>query len=269
MILGLGAQKAGSSWLFSRLAAAPEIAAPALKEWHFFDCWLRPDLTADVSRIMAQNEARIRARNPDGPRARAHAARRAALQRPAAYLEHFAAASAKPFMIDVSPEYALLDADDLENVAAYFRAAGVRLRPVFVMRDPVERLFSYARALGAARGKDPARIFRAALKDPVVMARSRYETTLSALWSAFPREEVAIGFYEHLTTDESALAALATQIGLAPPPAAPERRVNASPEAALPQRDAAEARARLAPTYAFIKERLGAETPASWGLSRS
>lgn len=269
MVLGFGAQKAGSSWLYNRLARSPEICAARLKEWHFFDCWLRPDLTKDVARIMDAQEEHVRQTRPDGPRAAALAARRAALSAPEAYLDFFAARIRKrKAMLDISPDYALLEVADMENVAAYFNAAGVRLLPVFIMRDPVERLFSYSRALADARGANPVQVFRKALKSPLVMARSRYETTLAALWSAFSRERVVTGFYETLAGDETALAALAEQLGLAPPPEAPPKRVNPSPEAHLPEDIAAEARERLAETYAFITEEFGAKTPASWRITK-
>lgn len=265
MILGFGAQKAGSSWLYTRLTRSPEVCFVRLKEWHFFDCWLRPDLTQDVARIMAQQEERIRQRRPDGERAAAFAARRDALARPEAYLDFFAARlDEQKAMIDISPDYALLEAEDMENVAAYFNAAGVRLRPVFIMRDPVDRLFSYARALAEARGADPVKIFRKSLKAPLVMARSKYETTLQALWSAFSRERVVTGFYETLAGDDAALAGLAAQLGLAPPPQAPAKRINPSPAARLPEELAMEARERLSETYRFMSSEFGAEIPARW-----
>ena len=44
MILGVGAQKAGTSWLFDYLAGDPAIFAPPLKEMHFFNAWLRPGM---------------------------------------------------------------------------------------------------------------------------------------------------------------------------------------------------------------------------------
>ncbi|WP_340110248.1 sulfotransferase [Pikeienuella sp. HZG-20] len=265
MILGFGAQKAGSSWLFNRLARSPEICAAPIKEWHFFDCWLRPDLTPDVARIMRAQEQTARLRRPDGRRAEAHAARLAALKRPEAYLDHFAAKiRGRKAMLDISPEYALLDGADLGVVTAYFAAAGVRVRPVFIMRDPVDRLFSYARALAKARRADPVRTFEKALKDPLAMARSRYETTLGALWATFPKEDVTVAFYEDLAGNEAALAALAGRLDLAPPPAAPARRVNPSPAATLPARSASAARARLGETYAFVAKEFGAAVPAGW-----
>lgn len=265
MILGFGAQKAGSSWLYNRLALSPEVLAARLKEWHFFDCWLRPDLTQDIARIVAGHEERVSKRRPDGLRAQAFAARREALTRPEAYLDFFAARIGdRKAMLDISPDYALLEAEDMENVAAYFNAAGVHLHPVFIMRDPVERLFSYARALAEARNEDPVKIFRKSFKAPLVMARSRYETTLQALWSAFSRERVVVGFYETLTGDEAALAALAARLGLAPPPPAPPGRVNPSPAARLPGDLAAEARERLAGTYNFLSSEFGSDLPVTW-----
>ncbi len=256
----LGAQKAGTTTLHAALRRAKGVSDGGLKEWHVLDRWLRPAETEDVGRIMAQA-----ARAAKRPAVReAHAARAEALRRPEAMLEHFArvAPEARVFL-DVSPDYALLRGEDWLVAREFYDAAGLRVRPVFLMRDPAQRLFSYARALAEAHGLQPGAALRAALEDEGAMLRSRYETTLAALWSVFPREEVTVAFHETLWTRPKALRRLAARLGvrLRAQEVRP-RNVTRGAPAAEPR--LAEAEARLAPTYEFARRWFGRKVPASW-----
>ena len=44
LLLGVGAQRAGTTWMHDYLSRSEKIETSPIKELHFFDAWLRPDL---------------------------------------------------------------------------------------------------------------------------------------------------------------------------------------------------------------------------------
>lgn len=262
MILGFGARFAGVERLNAGLAASDDVHSGRVKEWNFFNAWLRPDLSTDAERLMTAREQKATERKPGGGLAKAFAARRAALTRPEAWLDFLAAgAGEKKALLDISPDYAALSADDLGVIAAYFAAAGVKLRPLLVIRDPVDRLLAEA----MARPGDPLRAFRKALADPDALSRSRYEVTLTALWSAFPRENVTVLFRDDFNSDEELLTEAAGRLGIVPPAA--ELPAPAGPLPVIPQGIVAKATENFEATYSFIAREFSGQIPHNWRLS--
>jgi hypothetical protein len=49
-VLGIGAQKSGTSWLYEYLRSRPEMYVSPIKELHYFDRIYRPDLCATLGR---------------------------------------------------------------------------------------------------------------------------------------------------------------------------------------------------------------------------
>ncbi len=272
MLLGVGAQKAGTSWLFKYLAADPKIAASPLKELHFFSTWLSPRLFKGHDRaflrMLAAAEAPA-ARLLRAPRRlRALEERRTMMTDRAEYLRYFARrAGERRFLLEISPSYEILDVHRLRVVRRYFESAGVAVRPILLLRDPIERHYSALRMaqrdakLASAKSQFlPSLGFRSHVR------HSRYDRTLRKLWSAFGEDAVSVAFYEHVTsTPEIHLRALVEGLGLdwrAPDLGA---RVNASPRhAELGEADVAAALELYRPVYDFVRANFGAETPASW-----
>ncbi len=100
--LGIGAQKAGTTWLFRHLARHPGIAFPAGKELHFWN------------------------RFPNAE--------------PNEYLQRFPACDPGVRQGEITPAYALLEADSIARV----RAANPELRVIYCLRNPIERAWSSA-----------------------------------------------------------------------------------------------------------------------------
>ena len=64
-ILGVGAQKCGTTWLHGYLSGHPQVQMPALKELHYFDLVLRPDIfRIDIAGKLAQDIPGPRRRGP-------------------------------------------------------------------------------------------------------------------------------------------------------------------------------------------------------------
>lgn len=269
MILGCGAQKCGSTWMFDHLAAHESIRRSPVKEMNFYTAWLNPRRFGGLERRFAADLAQAEAAGADAT-LRARLAARVEMSRDrGAYLRWFARRGLRrSHMLEMTPCYALLGEAELRFVKAHLEGAGVRVRPLFLMRDPVERILSHHRsAHGPDRtGRSLDRRLLLDLAGGDRIERSRYDLTLGRLFRVFGEEAVTVCFYERLFDPEDGhLADTERALGLAPLAPRRERRLNPSPEAAPPAEALISAlRRRLSPVYRFIDARYGAEAPAAW-----
>lgn len=287
ILIGLGAQKAATTWLTRELAQHPEVAMASPKELHYWDTVRAPYHAQFAERAQARLRRlsgpyglrRVLPRPWGTPRAaHAEAAAHAALLGGdggdhAAYLAYLRAGAGDARVIgEITPAYALCASDTFAEMAAL--APGTRF--LFVMRDPLARLVSGVRyrALHVARAPETAaavagRAFDAALASPhdPNLRRSRYDETIAELEAVVPPDRILYLFYETLFSD-AARDALTDFLGLShPPPWRAQRRDNSGAAVAWAPSEAqlARAAARLAPTYAALRRRFGDAVPASWG----
>ncbi|MFN3260597.1 MAG: sulfotransferase [Pikeienuella sp.] len=271
MLIGVGAQKAGTSWLFRHLAGDPDVYASPIKELHFFDAWLGPRRLAVFDRRYREKAAQMRR---PLPRLAAPRMSRAVIERAemsedrAAYLSYFASrVHRERFLLEVTPGYSLLNERGWSQARRFLEEAGLAVRPVFLMRDPVDRHFSALR-MEQRKGRiaDAGAAFRSSLGWRAHRAHGRYDRALTELWSAFGKDHVAVGFYEHIfATPERHLRALTDSLGL--PWREPDmtQRVNASAApSTLSAADRAAGVEAFRKVYDFVNARFGAEKPASW-----
>ena len=196
-LLGVGAQKAGTSWLHDQLNHRKDADFGFLKEYHVFDA------------LELEHFSSFRPKNPTPIQWRTW--RRARfMERPERYFDYFAS-RLKPSQIrltgDITPSYAGLSAQSLQRIRNAFSQRGVQTRAVFIMRDPVERFLSQQRMQLRKRGllkpeHESEHLRKASLKllkrsSP----RSDYPATLDALRNGLATSEVFIGLYETLFTE--------------------------------------------------------------------
>jgi hypothetical protein len=269
LLFGVGAQKAGTTWLASYLRGHPEAFVPALKELHYFDSLHRPEQRAQIeTRMQVQREALARRR----PRPERVEETRARLEELAdrerlvrgvdfGYADFFAArAGGERVICDITPGYAMLGEDGFAAMAEAHSAT----KFVFIMRDPVERFWSALR-MRVRRGEaiDTLDGFEDALDDPEVMGRSDYGRTIAALERAVPRDRIKYLFYETLFRQET-VDALTSFLGIAPAPASFEAVFNRGQTLAMPVAQKAAALERLRFVYDDIFARFGDAVPAEW-----
>ncbi|WP_233416891.1 sulfotransferase family protein [Halovulum marinum] len=274
-LLGVGAQKTGTSWLYRYLAEHPEAFMPMIKELHVFDAHFRPDwfgrYDRSFPRRLVQALDRQRARGQAQLTGRALQLLDRALigEDIRRYPDLFRALPGPARLTgDITPSYAVLDAGHFRQIRQLLTDAGLKPRVVFLMRDPVERVWSATRMWGRKHGIDDAEQLRAAalaqLDRPEELARSRYDHTVAALEAAFPAEELFFGFYETLFCDPS-VRALCAHLGIRYLPGDYGRTINASPRPAeLLPAQAQLIRRALAPVYEFCETRFGHDLPATW-----
>jgi hypothetical protein len=283
LLFGLGATRAGTSWLYRYLAGHPQCHFRTVKELHYFDVvdsggwewWLRH--LAQRRAVVAGRLARV----APGP-GRAEPDRRlsdydgliALLGRrcadDAAYLEYIAAGAGPGVRLigDITPAYGLLP----EAALGRMQALAPVTRFVYLLRDPVARLWSNIRQVvplrgggGDDTGARARRIFDRVLagREGEILRRSDYAGTLSRLARALRPENLLVQFHETLFA-EPALRGLCGFLGIDFRPAETARRVNEAVAVPLDPTRRAAARRLLAPQYDHVRETFGDAVPASW-----
>ncbi|GMG83696.1 hypothetical protein LNKW23_29090 [Paralimibaculum aggregatum] len=271
-VLGLGAQKAGTTWLHDYLGGMGCANFGFAKEYHILDALHLPECRS----FHRQRIERARAMLAEGGRrfgATPTLWREIAFEADIAqYHDYFTGlARHRPGVCltgDITPSYAGLPARVLAETRAAFAARGVRTVAVFLMRDPVERCWSAVRmARRRRRADDPAAAERLTEAEALrryagsrlAEFRTRYDLTVMAIEAAFPPEDIFLGFYETLF-EEAELARLCRVLGV--PFRTPDtgRRLNASAKGApLDPAVCRQVAERFAPVYRFAAARYGAE----------
>lgn len=260
-LLGVGCQKGGTTWLFEQLSRHPDVLAPPVKELHGFDTHFRLDLLPAFR--LEQRRVLLAQRTP-----------RAFLDHLRLYLARHDLRFYRRFFrsvarrggpawrvtMDITPAYAMLDGAQLTVARDLLRSEGYDVKVAFLMRDPVERLYSALRMHdrdgygGDVKARDR---FRSAYRSAPNEARTRYEWTLDAIDQAFPPEDQFLGFYEELF-QPSQVDAVCEFLGLSSMAADFETRVNATEgQGHLDTGSIAEARAYYDETYKVCMRRFG------------
>ena len=284
-ILGVGAQKAGTSWLHDHLSSHSSVSASYYKELHFFDAMKNKDWFGAFDDVFVRDAIFGLSRWNDPKfdrRVTADALTRvAAIQNPTRYFSIFKSNLSKEttHFIDTTPSYSTLDADSFKFVRSFVLSHCSAIRVVFLMRDPVERLISaiahmhrpkpflghihQLRSL-AKRLRERSPSLQEILEDQKVMARGRYDLTVSALLASFEPDELYFGFYETLFSSEE-MSNIEKFLGLPAKSPDIERTINVSRGHFVPNNDEIEnLRHILDPVYRYCRTTFGSTIPATW-----
>ena len=268
----VGATKASTSWLFNFLSRHPECHLRTIKELHFFDNLDAGRMAAQVARIRADIDRRS-AEYQLLPRrwlARQIADAKAWLPvvqsgDTADYLNYLQDGMANAhLMADVTPSYSLLSVDRLRQMAGLMPD----VRFVFLMRDPVARLWSHIR-MSAWRQEGDLDVTAGGILDAFLMGekadiaeRGDYASVVRRLDQAIDPGRLLLMFQEVLLTLPG-VQKLCSFLGLTGRDADFARRVHAGPNLAISPDQLARARVALRPQYEFAASRFGT-LPAAW-----
>lgn len=204
-LLGPGCMKGGTTWLHDYLASSPQCDPGYRKEYHVFDCLDLPEEPWMLHRIVERAQESLQA---IGSRSRSEATflhQAAMIADERLYFDYFAGLFLRDprirLTLDMTPGYAMLGSERLSRIRAAFAERGIRTIAIFLMRDPVERIWSQIR-MQKRRLPDhyPAsaeELVLARFTDPIYELRSRYETTVQALDDVFG-DDARYYFFERL-----------------------------------------------------------------------
>jgi hypothetical protein len=209
--IGIGAQKAGTTWLARNLQLHPEIWMPPIKEVHYFDEKIE-DPKNSISRLL---------RRLSGKRDRDRRWRRQVKGRSRRHLKNF---SRQEFLWDlryyagrpddkwyvslfepgkgkrvgeITPAYSTLDREAVAHVHSLVPDAKI----ILMMRNPIERAWSQAAMRFDKAGKRPADVgsskrLRRLFEREGSRNRTDYLRTLQNWGSFYPEERIFVGFLE-------------------------------------------------------------------------
>lgn len=207
--LGIGVQKAGTSWLYSNLNKLPEFDLPLVKEVHYFDRdpkYISPNLLSEtrlVDRLSDFTWIKWAFRDVVVEPMRAGDLSRAKFYwrwyfsdyTDRWYLSLFE--KSRGYTGEITPSYSILERPDIVRMHRILPDA----RLIYMVRNPIERAWSHYRF---NTGRIPGYSFDAVKTEDILafmksddqILRSQYQQTLDRYASVFPKDQILIGFYD-------------------------------------------------------------------------
>ena len=275
----VGATKAGTSWLHRYISDHPECWMQPIKELHYFDAIDRNDW-AYQRRVIEGRRAGLQADLAGAAGPWADELRRqitlmdrwlAVLAREredaAAYLDYLTDGADGRLVADMTPAYSLLSQDRLAGMARLLPD----VRFIYLMRDPVARLWSHVRMMAERRAKPgeslaerAKRILNRVItgKEPQIAERSDYRAALSKILAAVAPARRLVMFSEDLFS-QAGVGRICAFLGISPVPARPDRRVFEGQAVPMTEFQRRRAGRWLAAQYDFVATTLG-DVPPAW-----
>jgi hypothetical protein len=211
--IGIGAQKAGTTWLFSRLNELSEFSLPYEKEIHFFDRspdYPSPNFLAEenvLSRLSDLN------RTKHGIKQCLKFIQRGDWHKAKWYWKWYFDNYNETWYLnlfkgfdgitgEITPAYSLLEEKDILRMYNLFPEAKI----LFMIRNPIDRAWSQFRFDLNRRGIDVSKLsqipeeeFIRFLYSEGQQARSDYITTIKRYMSVFPQDQIMVGFFDAIS----------------------------------------------------------------------
>ena len=235
-ILGVGAQKAGTTWLHRELSRCSAVDLGFCKEYKAFPSskskaptnrwgWPTGQPRFDPQRFAQLSETDQHQWMRSDPRA---------------YLHYFRTlVQADPKLLatgDISPHYCELNARRFQQIRRLLERGGFHVKVILLLRDPVERVWSQLRMLRHQNRfpdlcdyREEETALALLHHHPRFAAKTQYHQTLGQLERVFSAHQIHVDFYERLFTPE-AHQRLGAFLELDLPAADFGSRVNASPK---------------------------------------
>lgn len=209
-VLGVGAQKAGTTWLHAYLSQSRETDMGLAKEYHIWDGLTVPEFSefdVRLKRFVLRRRARDLRNRVTGQQREKDFLRRDMQKDPEYYFDYFAELLEKHdtrITGDITPSYSALSAQTLSQIRNGFSKRGITTKIIFLMRDPVDRCLSairmYRRKGLSKQGVDITMTSEGALKAYIesrqAHLRTHYHHTLEAVSNVFDAVDIYVGVYE-------------------------------------------------------------------------
>jgi hypothetical protein len=218
-ILGIGAQKAGTSWFRKSLNDLPNVNMGFQKEYHIWDHIFDHE-------VSKQETAE-------------YAIRRLMATVPGVYESYFNSLINEEVNItgDITPAYSILNRNKYLDIKSKLESVGFNIKVVFLLRDPVDRNWS---ALRMNSRKDSTltdqillNSFHDFYREHSMVMRTTYNRTIEELEAVFSQDQIYVGFYENMFLVEN-LGKLSEFIGVDLTKSDTNKKVNSSKAVILP-----------------------------------
>lgn len=285
MVYGIGAQKAGTSWLFDCLRQSADCHTVPTKELHYFDALYLNSEKGHLDDRLKQLQRTVNSLTPGTDPNNRNRLRQAGLLADRLSIHATTPGDHRPYVAymtqgyagqgiicDFTPSYCLLDADGFAEMDSVGPA-----KFIFILRDPVDRIWSQIRmAVSARNPKLSDATYEAecvahanalrAKRDIARIPRANYARTFKALEAIVPTDRIHYAFYETLFRQDS-VDGICDFLGIAPVRVAVEKRVNLGRSMTLPDSVETMLSAALAPQYDAVRAKFGQAVPSSWRMT--
>jgi len=285
MLFCVGAQKAGTTWLARNLASHPECHFyPFDKEMHYFDVaygardgmrgWRARSIRRLLDDIEVQDDATYarRVRRIQGELNLMKIYRDGSLGAKAWMFQLSRDAGAARYLCDFTPDYSYSPPGAYREMAEYVSPEGRRPKFIFILRDPVDRYWSFLRMMIRHRDVPEDQAERHLMEwmhhdlTQLDLARRHhcdYRYTVGQLETHVPPEDVLYLFYETMF-EQSVFDGICAFLDIAPHAAEPDRRVHEGLHMPFPEDKWGPLRAALDDIYQFTFDRFGDRVPDHW-----
>lgn len=286
MFFCIGAQKAGTTWLYDYLSRSPDVHFSPNKELHYFDVRagradlvmdLRLDILRKQAEILALKDGRLQPNHIQRLRESVellgiYTGQGEGARRHQPYLRYLLRGRKEQKAVgDITPAYAVLDRATYADMATIGQA-----KFLFILRDPVARMWSQIRmaaSIELGEGAAPGALAEACTARARLLIENRnrlprleradYLRTMEELEAAVPAERILYVFYEDLFggggTEE-----ICRFLGIAPLPADGGSKVNEGSRVELPDDIRATFREAFDRQYQGLSRRFGDRLPERW-----
>jgi len=230
----IGAQKAGTTWLYKALSNYEDVALPHIKELHYFDIkWLPKNINPYEVRKVWTKELKAISQNiadtlqnamtsnirdyetckifSDNFLEKYELSKRCdrvinlanvlSIKNDKDYLNYMMKIGKdKSVLGEITPAYSMLPYNGFLNIKNIFP----KVKIIFIMRDPIDRFISQMKFVNKQRktkGQDNVNIkeeYIYMLKDDKFLKRSNYQEVLDNIEQIFLEENILLLFYEDL-----------------------------------------------------------------------
>lgn len=270
LLIGIGAQKAGTTWLSDYLREyQPRVHQTPMKEVHFFDNYLMPQyggyfeeqrLSAFKRSVASMSVASIG--DPNNAEALiTHLHRFRAVRSPQLYIDFMRRnAGSADILCDITPDYALLEASGFKLM----REMHTNVKLVFLLRNPADRFWSSLRFNKTHNPVfDIEANFEPFLHRQDFMRFADYGRTTDAVLTHFKPQDLHIEFYENLFSD-SAIRKFCNWLNVDFVPGSYDVRSNSAKSDLLTEAKRSRLVQAFKKTYRDCMERFSDVLPESW-----
>ena len=268
--VGIGSQKAGTSWLWAYLQSHPQVGLSPVKEFHLFDSKYTATCAGfnrkfpRIKKYLRRFDAYIGTSPIKGWRLLAHYLGTLAY-REGSYRKYLdLVAQGKLLGGEITPSYAMLEADGIQAI----ETALDRPNYLWILRNPADRFWSHIRY--RARWKDDltgTAAITELLGQDLYRLHSAHKRTYLAYRDIIAEGRLHIMFYEHVFDagrNQQVCDALCDFLGLEHHQADRMKQVNVGDKWSTDIFDRAAVVAAMAEDYRFFAETFGQALPQSW-----
>lgn len=279
MVFCIGAQKAGTTWLYDALRRSDQVHFSRNKELHYFDVIAGKaqqvfDMRVQATSILAKRlTPQLGKRNCENLRQLRDLTDLLEIYTSeagdhSAYLNYLLEGYENhPVVCDITPAYAILDREIFAQMGQIGSA-----KFIFILRDPVARMWSQIRMATKAALPPPVSFQDACIARAQQLIktgrlpkieRADYQRTITELEAAIPTERIKYLFYEDMFNPAS-MNNLCNFLKIEPIETDPETHSNLGISASMPDNIRADFCDAFSPQYAFIHDRFSGQVPDSW-----